>query len=196
MSVLRNSANKIRPAMGAGIGIMLLIPPLRMWMEGDMMLHMLLQIPLIVFAGWIQAQGFSDKSRAALQKWNHAGISGLLMSSLILMFWMLPRALDVVLTDSTLEFMKFASLALVGVALACSWPAAGMIVRGFFLGNLLPMMLVIGWLYVVAPVRICNAYLANDQVRTGNGLMVLAIVGSLVWLYGFFLAGDHEEVGN
>lgn len=151
-----------------------------------MVLHMLLQFPLILLAGWLLAKGFSAQTKARLLQWNHAGIAGLLMASMVLMFWMIPRALDMALTSSALEFWKFLTLLLAGVALELSWQAAGVIVRGFFLGNVLPMMMVVGWLYVEAPVRICNAYLASDQLRAGRGLLALAIAGSLIWLFAFF----------
>ena len=59
-------------------------------MESDMVLHMLVQIPLILFTGWSLAQGCTEQVKAGLQRWNYAGIAGLLMTSLVLIFWMLP----------------------------------------------------------------------------------------------------------
>ncbi|HEX7454793.1 MAG TPA: hypothetical protein VF296_02015 [Gallionella sp.] len=171
--------------------LILNIPFIRRMMESDMALHMLLQFPLILLAGWLLARVLPEPTK----KWNHAGINGLLMASMILMFWMIPRALDLVLINNTLESLKFLSLALAGAALALSWPVAGMIVRGFFLGNVLPMMMVAGWLYVEAPVRLCNSYLSYDQLRTGSGLLALSIAGSLVWLLTFFMSTDLEGHG-
>jgi hypothetical protein len=174
--------------------IILAVPPVRQVMEGDMALHMLLQFPLILLAGWLLARGLSEQARAILHKWNHAGIAGLLLSSIVLMYWMIPRALDMVLSSSILECCKFLTMVLAGVALELSWRTSGVIVRGFFLGNVLPMMMVAGWLYVAAPVRICNAYLVDDQSRTGSGLLALAIAGSLIWLSAFFM--QTEQINN
>lgn len=158
-----------------------------------MLLHMLLQFPLIVFSGWLLAKGLSAQRRKDLQRWNYAGISGLILTSMVLMFWMLPRAIDLVLVDNALELSKFISLCLAGAALELSWRGEGMIVRGFFLGNILPMMMVVGWLYVEAPVRICNAYLSGDQLRTGSGLIAFSISGCLIWIYTFFISSCHED---
>lgn len=182
-----------KPGLRVGLTLFLIlaIPGARSMMESDMALHMLLQFPLILLAGWLLAQGLPEQTKAGLRKWNHAGIAGLLAASMVLMFWMIPRALDMVLADSAMEFWKFLTLLLAGAALELSWHSAGMIVRGFFLGNVLPMMMVVGWLYIEAPVRICNAYLTNDQLRTGSGLLVLAIAGSLVWLLAFFMPTDQ-----
>lgn len=186
----------IRTAAGAGLLLMLNIPLMRRIMESDMAYHMLLQFPLILLAGWLLAKTLPTQIKTGLQAWNHLGITGLLAASMILMFWMIPRALDLVLVNPALEFFKFVSLALAGMALAWSWPAAGMIVRGFFLGNVLPMMMVVGWLYVEAPVRLCNSYLSNDQLHTGRGLLALSIAGSLLWLYAFFMPACQTGNGN
>lgn len=175
---------------------MLNIPFIRRIMESDMAYHMLLQFPLILLAGWLLAKMLPVQIKTGLQSWNYAGVTGLLAASMILMFWMIPRALDLVLINNTLEFLKFLSLALAGAALALSWPEAGIIVRGFFLGNVLPMMMVAGWLYIEAPVRLCNSYLSNDQLRTGSGLLALSIAGSLVWLYAFFMPADQTGKGD
>ncbi|MFA5824513.1 MAG: hypothetical protein WC825_00915 [Gallionellaceae bacterium] len=179
--------------VGIVIILILIIPPIRGMMESDMAFHMLLQFPLIFLAGWQLAKGLSEQARAQLQKWNHAGITGLLLSSMILMFWMIPKALDDVLISHAMELLKFLSLALAGAVLELSWQAAGMIMRGFFLGNVLPMMMVVGWLYIAAPVRLCNAYLTNDQLRTGSGLLALAICASLIWLFAFFMQNTQAE---
>ncbi|HLP99447.1 MAG TPA: hypothetical protein VK149_13500 [Sideroxyarcus sp.] len=161
-----------------------------------MMRHMLLQFPLLLLAGWLLAQGLPDPARTKLGKWNHAGVSGLLLAAVVTMFWMIPRALDMVLSDSTMELCKFITLVMAGMALELSWQAASLIVRGFFLGNLLPMMMVVGWLYIEAPVRICNAYLTDDQLRSGSGLLGLAIAGSVAWLIAFFMSSNQLEKGK
>lgn len=191
-----NGARKLEPVAGLIMLLILAIPAVRNMMEGDMALHMLLQFPLILLAGWLLAQGFSSQTKAGLQRWNHAGIAGLLLVAMVLMLWMIPRALDMVLSDGTMELWKFLTLITAGMALELSWQAAGLIVRGFFLGNVLPMMMVVGWLYIEAPVRICNAYLVDDQSRTGSGLLALSIAGSLVWLLAFFMTTNRIENGD
>lgn len=184
---------KIAFRIGLALWLVLTIPSVRSMMESDMALHMLLQFTLLLLAGWLLAKGLPEQTRAGLQRWNRAGVSGLLMASMILMFWMIPRALDMVLADRVMELAKFLTLLLAGAVLELSWRAAGLIVRGFFLGNVLPMMMVVGWLYVEAPVRICNAYLTGDQLRAGSGLLAMSIAGSVVWLLAFFMHAGEED---
>lgn len=165
----------------------LALPPLRQLLEADMTLHMLLQFPLLIVAGVLIGLGLPASIKARLAPWNRHGIAGLLLASLVAAFWMIPRALDEVLLLPWLEACKFVSLSLgVGSALALSWRAAGFLVQGFFLGNLLPMMTVVGWLYLEAPVRLCNAYLGSQQEDTGSGLIWLSIFAALLWLVSFF----------
>lgn len=169
--------------------VALAAPPLRGWLEADMRLHMLVQFPLLVATGLLAAAGLAPRWRAALAPWNRHGITGLLCAALVSMFWMLPKALDDAIAVPALDAAKFVSLSLgVGFALAVSWRPAGLIGRGIFLGNLLPMLAVVGWLYVAAPVRLCNAYLPGQQESTGRLLIGIGILGMLVWLAGFFLA--------
>ena len=84
-----------------------------------------------------------------------------------------------------------AALLLAGVALCLSWRPAGLVVQFFFLGNLLPMMVVVGQLYIDSPLRLCNAYLLDDQARLGAWLIGGAAVLGAAWLAwtGWVLAG-------
>lgn len=174
-------------AAAALIGL-LATPPLRAWLEADMRLHMLVQFPLLVVAGMLAATGMAPRWRALLARWNRHGITGLLCAALVGMFWMLPKALDDAVAWPWLDAAKYLSLSLgVGVALAVSWRPAGLIGRGLFLGNLLPMLAVVGWLYLVAPVRLCNAYLPDQQAATGSLLVAAGVAGALLWLASFFL---------
>ena len=69
-----------------------------------------------------------------------------------------------------------------GAALRLSWRPAGLVLQFFFLGNVLPMMTVVGTLYVESPLRLCNAYLLDDQVRLGEWLIGAAAAVAVMWL--------------
>jgi len=80
------------------------------------------------------------------------------------------------------EAAKCAALVLAGAALRLSWRAAGLVVQGFLLGNMLPMTAVVGQLYIDAPLRLCNAYLLDAPARLGQWLIALAALLALGWL--------------
>lgn len=168
--------------LGLGLLIVLTIPAIRHSMEASMWRHMLLQFPLWISAAALLAAGLPAPLRTAIARWNRYGISGLCVVAVTLAVLMIPRVLDQALLHLTIEFAKLAALVLTGIALRLSWQPAGLIVQFFFLGNILPMMGVIGWLYTESPQRLCNAYLLDDQIQLGNWLIGVAIAVAVMWL--------------
>ncbi len=169
-----------RAWMGALLLALLLLPPARQALEASMRLQMLGQYPALLLAGaWIAAALPAAWSRA-LRPWNALGVSGLAFATLALAVLMIPRVLDLALASPAVEAAKFAALLVAGAVLAPSWRAAGWVVQGFFIGNLLLMGVTVGALYQDAPQRLCNAYLLDDQQRLGT---------ALVWCSGLLAAG-------
>lgn len=164
----------------------LALPWARGALEASMWRHMLLQLPLLALAGALLGAALPAHGRTALARWNAQGISGLVLVAVVLAVLMVPRVLDLALRSGEVETAKFAALVLAGAALRLSWAPAGRIVQGFFLGNTLPMTFVVGQLYADAPLRLCNAYLLDDQERLGRWLMALAAVLAVVWLARVF----------
>lgn len=162
----------------------LALPAARRWLEAGMTTHMLLQYPLIALAGFLLAAALPTRWITRLNAWNTHGISGLFAMALILALLMIPRVLDLALVDGRIELAKWLSLLFGGAALRLSWQSAGLLVQGFFLGNVLPMMAVVGYLYESSPVRVCNAYLLDDQVRLGQWLIWISVGVALAWFAG------------
>jgi hypothetical protein len=126
--------------------------------------------------------------------WNALGIAGLFGTALILALLMIPRLLDLAVTDLRVALAKALALLLCGAALRVSWRPAGFLVQGFFLGNVLPMTAAVGQLYQDSPLRLCNAYLLDDQVRLGQWLVALAILTGAAWFTLLVLALMRREV--
>jgi hypothetical protein len=179
------NALRITPAIQAGLGAALLavltLPPLRHTLEAGMSLHMLAQYPALMLVGALLAAAPSAGLRR-LSAWNTLGISGLVAFALILAVLMIPRVLDLALVDLRVELAKIAALILAGAVLRHSWRAAGLVVQGFFLGNVLPMTFIVGTLYQDSPLRLCNAYRLNDQQQLGCALAWGAGVVASLWL--------------
>jgi hypothetical protein len=175
----------LRPSQGAALALaglaVLALPPVRLLLESTMTLHMLVQFPLLVLAGFLLARSLPERWRRRADPWNAHGIAGLLASAAILMLLMIPRVLDLALVDARVEAAKWLALLACGAGLQLSWQRAGALVQGFFLGNLLPMTAAAGQLFQDAPVRLCNAYLLGDQVRVGQALVVLSILAAVAF---------------
>jgi len=184
--------NARRPWLAGGaLGLVLALPWTREAMESSMWRHMLLQFPAWLLAGALLAAALPPRARAAVARWNAHGIAGLVAVAVTLAVLMVPRVLDLALRRPDIEAAKLAALLLAGVALCLSWRPAGLVVQFFFLGNLLPMMVVVGQLYIDSPLRLCNAYLLDDQARLGAWLIGGAAVLGAAWLAwtGWVLAG-------
>ena len=187
----------LKPGVQALAGALLLAvlatPPMRALLESSMWRHMVLQFPLWMLAGALLAAALPARARASLARWNALGISGLLWVALVLAVLMVPRVLDLALRAPAVEVLKCSALMLAGAALRLSWQPAGRVVQGFFLGNVLPMMVVVGQLYVDSPLRLCNAYLLDDQERLGRWLIALAALLAVAWIARVFWALARRE---
>ena len=173
-----------RWAAGAAVWLALAIPPLRHWSESAMTLQMLVQVPLLALCGWWLGGAVPPGLARRISEWNRSGISGLLLASVTGLAWMVPRMLDAALGDPWVELAKFLTVPLlIGVPLAQSWPRAGFVVRGVVLSETIATAFRLGWLYRVAPVRLCTNYRLDDQQRLGNALLAIgaAIVVVLAW---------------
>lgn len=182
----------IRGYAGALLLVALAIPPARHALERVMFAHMLVQIPLLAFAGVLVASALPMSVKARVRDWNRGGVSGTLLAVLVSSWWMVPRALDWALASPVMEAAKFTTLPLlVGIPVALSWSRLGSIGRGFVIANVLPMWAVVGWLYIAAPGRVCNYYLVDQQVVAGAGLLSAAIaVGIATAVVAFLPPGE------
>lgn len=193
-----NAPSGRRCLIGAVLWVALAIPAGRQLLQSTMTGQLLVQIPLLAWAGWLVAGCLPDGLERHLTPWNRRGISGLLLASLTGLVWMLPLAMDAALDDPRTALAKFLSVPLlIGVPIAWSWPRAGFVVRGVVLTELIATTLRLGWLYKISPVRLCSNYLLDDQQRLGTILLVVgfAILGVLVWrlMWGRVDPGSGER---
>lgn len=177
-----------------GAYVLLATPPMRSWMESSMVGHMLVQIPLLIAIGALAVAVLPRRLLAWLQLCNGRGIPLTLLALFALSYWMLPRALDAALNSPLMEFTKFVSLPLlVGVPLALSWRRLSLIGQGFVWSNFVSMLGVLAWLYLVAPVRVCNNYLVDQQALLGKGLFALALALFVLGVAHAFFGGAARQ---
>lgn len=176
-----------RIAVGAGLPLVLAAPPLREALEQDMARHMLIQLPLLVLAGWLLIPAAAASGRL-VTVWDRLGIAGILTANLVAAYWMLPRSLDNAIASPAFEIAKFISLPLLaGAPIRCCWPRMPMLGKGFVVTNAVSMLGIAGWLYLAAPVRVCVFYLSDQQETVGRLLLCLAGAISLAVLFCAFV---------
>ena len=150
--------------------------------------HMLVQMPLLALAGFVAAAALPPGRRSALHRLAGGSLPLALAAMLASSYWMIPRALDAALVDPWAETAKFVTLPLfVGAPLALAWERLGSIGRGFVWTNFFSMLAVLGWLYIAAPVRVCNSYLVGEQAVAGWSMVYLAIALFIGWLSSLFV---------
>jgi hypothetical protein len=161
----------------------LLVPALRHLVEASMSLHMLLQFPLLLAAGWAAAGWLPRRLAARLGHVDGLGLSSATLASCVSAFWMIPAALDLAVLDGWVALLKYLSWLLAGLLLAEGWQRLGGIPATYFLGNAAWMLITAGLLYRDAESRLCVSYLFDEQSVSGNGLVAWGLaLGGLALL--------------
>jgi hypothetical protein len=173
----------IKVAAFTSFSLALLAQP---FVADDPVVHVLIQFPLLGLAGFLVGSQYTIGSNW----WGPA----IVLALVVTIIWMLPRSVDAALTDTTWHVAKFLTLPLlVGLPLGMVWRHIGPIVRGFIKAEAVSMLLFLGFLYTHAPIRLCNSYLADDQVRLGFGFAYVAGGLALLWVVPILFAPEPTQ---
>ncbi len=166
-----------RVAVGAVLVLVAIV--LRRPIEALPLTHVLVQLPMLALAGAVLAPVLP----LGRGEWNRGGWACLIVAGTGIAFWMLPRSIDAALSNPLWETGKILSLPLIiGLPLRLGWARAHPLLRGVLKAQALSMLGVLAFLYTHAPVRLCNAYLVEDQQRLGLGFLALALVLAVAWV--------------
>ena len=80
--------------LGICMIIVLALPPMRELLESVMIVHMLVQLPLLIIFGWIIGKYLLQRFPGFFAKWNGTGITGIIIVMFVTTYWMIPRAVD------------------------------------------------------------------------------------------------------
>jgi hypothetical protein len=158
-------------------------------LEASPLTHMLVQLPVLALAG----ATIAPTLRLGQGNWNRGGWACLLTAGFGIAFWMLPRSIDAALGDMRWEIAKFLALPfLVGLPLAAGYARAHPLTRAVIKAQTISMLAVMAFLYTHAPMRLCNAYLAEDQYRLGIGFLALAFATAAAWIAPLLFATRQQ----
>ncbi|MDZ7736900.1 MAG: hypothetical protein U5P41_12975 [Gammaproteobacteria bacterium] len=177
--------------------VLAVLPPLRNLLEGSLIAHVLLQIPMLILAG-------ASAGRALPAAWQHAygradplGWISLLVALFTLAFWLLPRNLDLAVSDPQFAWLKYMSLFIMaGILLGLGGPRLPSLACHFLWTNAAAMLLLMGWLYSVAPVRLCTNYLISEQDQLATALLMLGALALLSFMFSLLTGGLYKERNN
>jgi hypothetical protein len=172
-------------ALGTSIlAIAMSAPPLRALIEQSMTWHMVIQMPMLVLAGWLvmHAKINSTLSRW-LEPWNRYGMTGFIVAQVIIAYWMLPLAIDKAVVQLDSDLLKLVTLIVCGAMLRHSAERAPVVLQLFFVGYLVSMMSWLGLYFATTNLRLCNAYSLESQLVTGWGVVTMAVTLGFVWAF-------------
>lgn len=172
------------PPWAQQVGFVLLISLLLRFkgaLEGQMVLHMFVQFPVLFAIGWLAPIRREPKWLANV---NSQGLLGLTLVSAVAAVWMIPTALDMSLMSAWVDAAKVVSWISAGVLTRQGWRKLAVELRCFLLGNLAWMFISAGMLYQTYERRLCVNYLVDEQLLSGR---LLVGIGSLAGAWACWL---------
>jgi hypothetical protein len=164
------------------------------FLEQTLVGHILLLFPLLIGIGFFIGSIWRPNPGNFLDTVNQGGIAGIVLVSFSAAFWMIPRWLDASLDQPVVATMKYFSLiCLIGIPIAWSWDKLHSIARGLVKIEFLSMLLRLGWLYLISPIRLCNSYLLADQFYLAWGMLITAFALAITWVIPVFF-GPWESI--
>ena len=169
------------------LGCALSVPPARSLIEQSMAWHMVVQMPMLVAAGWLLV---GSRSHAAglrvLGDWNRFGLTGFITGQLIATYWMLPLAIDRAVVLPQADAFKLVSLLVCGAVLRASFGRSPAVLQLFFVGYAVSMLASAGIFLATTDKRLCNAYSLDGQFNAGSGVALLGAALGCAWAWRLF----------
>lgn len=163
--------------------LVLAMPPLAGWFSATMPRHQLLQVPAMLLLGVLAVR--SARRRGLRLPDTHNWDPALLVLAVgAMLFWMIPRSLDIASTNAVADQLLHVSWFLIGAIAANSLPRVSFIVGVALAIHALAMLIMLGVVYQRYPGLICTAYTMEQQRYTGRILLYAApILGAILWTW-------------
>lgn len=172
--------------------IILIILPVILLLESVMILHMLVQFPLLMVVGYLWGKPILEKCHQFFSKWNTTGVAGILVVLIVTTYWMIPRTMDEALSIWYIEFFKFISLPFAGLLLRDSLKKIQITGKVFLFLNYISMFALMAWLYIDSPIQVCNNYLETEQQMLGWGFLVIT-AGMVLYIIQMTFTDQSEK---
>ncbi len=169
--------------------------PIRNALETTLVTHFLVEYTAYILIGFLFGSRYFGSITKRLERFNQGGISGILLATFVILFWMIPRWMEASIDNAFVALFRAFSLTfLAGFALAVSWPLSNAITRSLVKIEFLAMLFRLGWIYQISPNRLCNNYLINDQILFGEILIIIGCTLSIYWLILVFFEPDIGKI--
>jgi hypothetical protein len=168
----------MRRAAAIAAACLLALPPADAFLGATMERRLLIQIPAILvlgaLAGW--------PAEAAHRPWHSGDLAALAFAVGAMLFWMIPRSLDLAARSHVVDKALHLSVFTVGLALARSLPHLSFAIPMTLGVQATAMLMALGIVYLHYPGLICTAYTLEQQRVAGAGLVrATPVAWILLW---------------
>jgi hypothetical protein len=157
------------------------VPPARALIEQSMVWHMVVQMPMLLAAGWLWMGVVPPGRGQALEAWNRFGLTGFIAGQVVFAWWMLPVSIDRAVVMPSADLLKLVSLLACGAVLRHSVERSPAVVQLFFVGYAVTMLIATGVFLATTERRLCNAYSLDSQLNAGVGVAALGLALGAAW---------------
>lgn len=180
-----------RPVLAFALAVVLAMPPQAQWFSATMPRHQLLQVPAMLLLGAVAAHGWRRRRPGSAPAWDPAI---LVLAVGAMMFWMVPRSLDLAASSTVADQLLHVSWFLAGAALSHALPRTTLAVTMALGIHGVAMVAAIGLVYTLYPGLICTAYNMEQQRATGHAMLYAAPMLAVV-LWGWAVRRMASPVG-
>lgn len=174
--------------------LFLMLPPVIELTESIMAIHMHVQMPFLAVAGMLMTPFLQKRFPTFFSKWNRTGVSGIILLLMVVLYWLLPRAMDEAIALTSVEVFKFISWPfLIGVPLRDSWPKLTNKWKNITYIVISAAYLLMAWIYIFSPDQLCNNYLIVDQRTLGWSFLLIAFCILLYFIQTLFIDQTQYE---
>ncbi|GMT48948.1 MAG: hypothetical protein IEMM0008_0487 [bacterium] len=161
-----------------GVVGFIISPPIDNYLDANMMRHMTIQIPSLIFMGYFASRRLTG---IHLSDINPYGLTGIIFFIGSLSFWMIPHSLDETILSNWIDMLMHVNMILAGFFLGKSIRLMPFVLRTavsiYFIGMLLSASII----YLNYFSLLCASYTLEQQKETGLMLFWLSI-GLILWL--------------
>ncbi|MBW7867604.1 MAG: hypothetical protein H3C31_04670 [Brumimicrobium sp.] len=154
------------------IALYFLTFPFNSWFGEIMMRHQIIQLPLSIILGltfgfWFRTLKSPNPS---------VSISFLIVSTLTMIFWMIPRSIDMAVVFPYFNYLMVFSLVLVGSLIVFAFRNVFIEVKIAFLGMSTAMYFASGVTLKALDVLLCSSFDIDQQHTTGGYLLLIGVL--------------------
>lgn len=163
-------------------GIYLLFFTFNDWFAVTMPRHQILQLPAALLLGVVT--GFWYRNKISLSY--YLKITGIIFLMGSLLFWMLPRSVDLAVMDSRFNLLMLLNMFLAGIITFFSIRKSELEIQTIFFVMMTSMLMGVGFILINFKILVCSAFDISQQQQTGYYLLGIG-VAFLIFTYVNFI---------